>query len=159
VTGVSEDAERPPTLVYAIGRVNQGIEREMRRRLRSWGLSVADFTVLSVLERRPGLSNAQLSRRSLITPQSMNEVLASLEARDLVRRVTDPEHGRILRAELTRAGTRALRVAGPAIEALQDEIFAGLPTRQRDTLLRGMIGAMDRLSAGFDAPPQRDPSD
>ncbi|HVC84253.1 MAG TPA: hypothetical protein VNC12_03280, partial [Solirubrobacteraceae bacterium] len=67
-----------PSLVYVIGRVSQGIRRELRGRLESCELSVPDVTTLSVLRGNPCLSNAQLARRALITPQSMIAVLASL---------------------------------------------------------------------------------
>ena len=59
-------------------------------------LSLNQYTTLSVLDQRGGLSNAQLARRSLVSPQSVNEVLLSLEQRGFVRRRAQPEHGRIL---------------------------------------------------------------
>lgn len=145
----SADPPGDPSLVYIIGRVNQGIRREMRARLRPWELSVPEYTTLSILRARPGLSNAQLSRRALITPQAMIEVLAKLEARDLVRRSVDPAHGRILRAELTAAGVGLLDRADPGIEALQDELVSDLPARQRDILTKGLLGAMGKLSRGL----------
>src|SRR5919206_377822 len=74
------------SFIYMVGRVNQGIRREMRARLSQCELSVAEYTTLSVLAARPELSNAQLSRRALVTPQSMIEILGQLEERGLVRR-------------------------------------------------------------------------
>ena len=150
--GYPGDVNQPdedPSLVYIIGRVNQGVRREMRVRLRPWELSVPEYTTLSVLRARPGLSNAQLSRRALITPQAMIEVLAKLEARGLVSRSVDPAHGRILRAELTSAGTDLLDRADPGIEALQDELVSDLPPRQQEILVKGLLGAMGKLSRGF----------
>jgi DNA-binding MarR family transcriptional regulator len=141
--------QEDPSLVYIIGRVNQGIRREMRLRLKAYELSVPEYTTLSVLHSRPGLSNAQLSRRALITPQSMIEVLAQLEARGLVQREVDPTHGRILRAELTPMGEQTLRDADPQIAALQDELLADVPARQRDALMKGLLSAMGKLSSGL----------
>jgi len=60
--------EPRPTLVYVVGRVNQGVRRELRKALSPWRLTVPELTTLSVLRTRPGLSNAQLSRRALTTP-------------------------------------------------------------------------------------------
>jgi len=64
----SDTYQREFSLAYVIGRVDHGIRREMRRRLTDHGLSVQQYTALSVLRSRPGLSNAQLARRSLVTP-------------------------------------------------------------------------------------------
>src|SRR5579884_698603 len=99
----SPGTEHAVSLIYVIGRVNQGIRRRMRTSLAQWNLSVQEFTALSVLSSRPKLSNAQLARRALVTPQAMIEILSKLESRGLVRREVDPAHGRILRAELTPA--------------------------------------------------------
>jgi len=138
-----------------IGRVDRGIRREMRARLVAWELTVAEFTTLSVLEATPRLSNAQLARRALVTPQSMIEILAGLERRKLVDRQLDPDHGRILRAELTASGRRLLATAHPAIAALQDEIFAGVSAEARRAAATAMGAAMAHLSArdGLATPP------
>lgn len=143
------DDEDAPALVYVIGRVNQGIRREMQGRLKEWGLTIPEYTTLSVLRRRPGLSNAQLSRRSMIMPQSMIEVLASLEERGLVRREVDPDHGRILRAELTDDGRAILERADPVIDAMEDAMLADVPARQRATVLKALISVMNRLTTGL----------
>ncbi|HEY7076988.1 MAG TPA: MarR family transcriptional regulator [Solirubrobacteraceae bacterium] len=134
------------TLIYMVGRVNQGIRREMTTRLARWSLSVAEYTTLSVLGSRPRLSNAQLARRALVTPQSMIEILARLEDRGLVARSADPDHGRILRAALTAHGREVLDAANPAIDALHEELFAGVPARQRQAAAAAMHAAMANLS-------------
>jgi DNA-binding MarR family transcriptional regulator len=138
-----------PPLAYVIGRVDQGVRREMRRRLEPFGLSVPEFTALSILAAVPGLSNAQLARRSLITAPAMLEVLASLERRGLVERHTDPQHGRIRRAELTEEGARTLRASSREIDRLSDQLLAAIPDDERDVVRRGLVAVMDRLSVGL----------
>jgi DNA-binding MarR family transcriptional regulator len=138
------------TLVYLVGRVNQGIRRELRSRLAGWELSVPEFTALSILKRRAGLSNAQLARRSLVTPQTMIEILAGLERRGLVLREVDPAHGRILRAELTDAGMRLISAAELRIEALQAEVLRDVSKEHRRIVLDVMFSMMQRLRSGFD---------
>lgn len=135
------------SLLYVVGRVNQGIRREMRARLTAWKLSVQQYTALSVLQARPGLSNAQLARRALVTPQSMLEILSKLEERGLVRRVVDPGHALILRAELTQHGWDLLAEADPVIRAIQEELPRNVAPAERRTAMRVMRQAMDRLAA------------
>jgi DNA-binding MarR family transcriptional regulator len=142
-----EREQRPePSLVYVIGRVSQGIRRELRERLSSCELSVADVTTLSVLRGRACLSNAQLARRALITPQSMIEVLASLEQRGLVRRRDDPANARIMRAALTSSGRRVLARADAVIAALEDELLAPVAPQRRELVHRCLVSVMDELS-------------
>lgn len=144
----SERDVRTPSLIYIVGRVNQGIRREMRTRLAECGLSVQEYTALSVLSARPGLSNAQLARRSLVTPQSMIEILSKLERRGLVTREVDPRHARILRGKLTQKAHDLLAVADPAVAAVQEQMLADVPESDREIVLEGMRSAMNRLSIG-----------
>jgi DNA-binding MarR family transcriptional regulator len=140
-------------LIYALGRVHQFVRREMRVRLAPWQLTVQEYTALSVLRARPGLSNAQLARRALVAPQSMLEILAKLERRGLVSREVVSGHGRILRANPTEAGLALLGHADPGVAAIQDEVLAGVPADQRVALQAGMQAAMSHLS---DGPPPDD---
>ncbi len=138
--------EQQPSLVYVIGRVGQGVRRELRARLAPLGLSVPDVTTLSVLRGRSGLSNAQLARRALITPQSMLEVLASLERRGLLVRRADAADARIMRAELTASGRRSLARADSVIAKLEDELLGGVAPAAREQLRGGLLTVMGVLS-------------
>jgi DNA-binding MarR family transcriptional regulator len=139
--------ERQPSLIYVIGRVDQGVRRELRARLGPLALSVPDVTTLSVLRERSGLSNAQLARRALITPQSMLEVLASLEQRGLLARRPDAANARIMRAELTASGRRVLARADAVIATLEDELLAAVAPEQREQTRGALLRAMGELSA------------
>ena len=77
------------------------------------GLTLPAYTALSVLRVKDGLSNAHLARLSLVTPQSMSEVLAQLVDKGYVRRRAEPGHGRVIRIELTRAGQPRARARRP----------------------------------------------
>jgi DNA-binding MarR family transcriptional regulator len=155
---MSEPARRPraraasPTLIYAIGRVDQGVRREMRRRLERFALSVPEYTALSILAVAPGLSNAQLARRSYITPQSMSQVIRALERDGLIEREPDPQHRKILRATLTPAGRRVLATCDRAVDALEREMLADVPPAARAALLEQLTGCVRRLGAGLHAP-------
>ncbi len=123
------------------------LRREMRARLSVLDLSVPEYTTLSVLQCRPELSNAQLGRRALITPQAMIEVLSNLEQRRFVRRKGGKDK-RVLRAELTTAGERLLHEADPLVHDIEREILADISEAGRQVLLDGLLRAMTRLSDG-----------
>ena len=67
-----------PRLSYLIGRLDRVLRRRLSAAVEPVGLTLPAYTALSVLRAQDGLSNAQLARRSLVTPQSMSEVLALL---------------------------------------------------------------------------------
>jgi DNA-binding MarR family transcriptional regulator len=115
-----------PRLSYLIGRLDRIVRRRLSEALEPVGLSLPAYTALSILRVHDGLSNAELARRSLVTPQSMTEALAGLVETGYVRRRPDPDHGRVLRVELTAAGRRALERCDRAVDAVERELFAGL---------------------------------
>jgi DNA-binding MarR family transcriptional regulator len=141
-----DESARGASLIYIVGRLNQGITRELRTLLRAWDLSVQEYTSLSVLELRPGLSNAQLARRTLVTPQSMLEILSKLESRGLVQRSVNPVRGRVIRNELSESGRQVLEVASPEVDELQDRIFSALSEAQRSSVTGALSIVMNRYS-------------
>src|SRR5580765_1175687 len=93
---------------YVIARLERAIRTAINERVREHGLTTLQYTTLSVLGRRGGLSNAQLARRSYMTPQSMSEVIEALEAKGLIERNQHPNHRRVLPAKLTATGVKVL---------------------------------------------------
>jgi hypothetical protein len=73
-------------LPYLIGRTDRIVKRRLGEALAPHGLTVPQFTALSVLHARGSLSNAQLAERSFMSPQSANEVVKTMEARGWVTR-------------------------------------------------------------------------
>lgn len=90
--------------------------------------------MLTALDEEPGLSNAELARRALVTPQTMNQVLRELEQRQWVIRHPHPGHGRILQAGLTTDGRSTLRACHRAAGAVEERMLAGLTPAQRQQL-------------------------
>src|SRR5829696_2811632 len=97
-----------PRIAYVVGRLDRALRREIAALVKPHGLTVPQYTALSILRDRPVLSNAQLARRSYVTPQSMNEVLAALEAAGLIVRSPAANHGRVLEVALSESGHEAL---------------------------------------------------
>lgn len=152
---MDETASETPnetSVMYMVGRINQGIRREMTERLRPWEVSVQQYTAMSVLNARPGLSNAQLARRALVTPQSMIEIVAKLERRGFVRRAADGSHATILRAQITPRGRELLDAVDPTICEIQNDLLAPMSSTQREIFLKTMLATMERLSAAQHQP-------
>jgi DNA-binding MarR family transcriptional regulator len=123
-----------PRLSYVIGRLDRVLRRRLAAALEPTGLTLPAYTALSVLRTRDGLSNAQLARRSLVTPQSMSEVLALLVEHGYVTRRAEPGHGRIIRTEITRAGTQALARGDRAADELEREMLSDLDPAEAASL-------------------------
>jgi len=129
-----------PRVSYLVGRLERVVRRRLSAAVEPAGLTLPAYTTLSVLRVQDGLSNAELARRSLVTPQSMSEVLTLLVEQGYVRRRAEPGHGRVIRTELTRAGQRALERCDRAVDAVEREMLGDLDgdevTSLRHVLLR-----------------------
>ncbi len=129
-----------PRLSYVIGRLDRVLRRRLSAAVEPVGLTLPAYTALSVLRAQEGLSNARLARRSLVTPQSMSEVLTLLVDQGYVRRSAEPGHGRIIRIELTAAGSRVLKRCDRAVDEVEREMLGDLDADDvaglRETLIR-----------------------
>jgi DNA-binding MarR family transcriptional regulator len=137
-------------LPYAVGRYDSALRAELKRLLAPLDLTIAEFTTLSVLSARSGLSNAQLARRALVTPQAMNLVLVSLEQKGLVRRHADPGrdpngHHRARAARLTPKGELVAQRCEAIVDVVEDASFDGVTKAERTALAILLRDATRRL--------------
>ncbi len=140
-----------PRTSYLVARLDRLIRSQLADALKPFDLSVTQYTLLSVLARRPGLSNAQLARRSYITAQAMHQVVNGLEERGLIERETSPDHGRIQMTRLTAQGSDLLAGCESAVEDVERSLFGPLGAEDESTLrrlLEGTIGG-DHDSSGI----------
>lgn len=139
--------EELPRFSYIVGRLDRALRAELEHRLTPLGLSRPQYTALSVLRRRAGLSNAQLARRSYVTPQTMIEVTKSLERAGYIERTHSPSHGRVLESRLTPAGLAKLEACDTAVDTMEAEMLANLSAGQRAALIRQILGYVENLRA------------
>ena len=144
--------ETVPRVSYVVARLDRALRREIDARVRPHGLTATQYTALSVLASRAGLSNAQLARRSYITPQSMSQLTGALERQKLIERIPDPDHRRILRAQLTRKGKRVLAECDAAVDEMERRMLRDLPGPEHDTLRAQLIACVRGLGAGLERP-------
>ena len=142
---MTDSTERPGWLLK---RAQDALNAAMTAALREHGATLPEYAVLTALAEQPGLSNADLARRTFVTPQTMNQVLRELEHRGWVSRHPHPEHGRIRQAELTGDGRQALGGGQQAVDAVEERMLAGLSPAQRDQLVAGLRSCIANLTPG-----------
>ncbi len=120
----------PPLLAkrfgYALKRAQHALRVAMDDALRPLTLTTPQYSVLSALEAKAGMSNAWLARAAFVTPQTMHGLLTNLERSSLVARDADPNHGRILRTRLTDRGRELLAQAHCKVATVEDRMMASL---------------------------------
>lgn len=131
---VAPHAAPPMRLTYLIGQLDRIVSRRLSEGLAQQGLTLPQYTALSVLRVRGRSSNAQLAERSFITPQSANEVVKTLEANGWVTREADPVNRRVVLLQLTDAGTALLEKCDEAAERVEHTMLDDMDISAAQTL-------------------------
>ncbi|MBO2453093.1 winged helix-turn-helix transcriptional regulator [Actinomadura barringtoniae] len=131
-TGPEPDEITAWTIVQA-GHV---VGRRFWSMLGTVGLTPVQFGVLLHLDLKPGLGNAELARIVMITPQSMSELMVSLEELGLVERDPSLGRGRRVAARLTEAGRRRLAQCAELVDDVEASL--DLPRDQATALNAGL---------------------
>ena len=131
---VDADARPGLSLLYMVKQVELAVRAHLDELLKPAGVTALQYTALTVLDRRDGLTSAELARRSFVTPQSMTDLVKGLERRGLIGRRQDADHGRRLLISLTPDGRSLLRAYESRARALEERMVADLSRDDRDQL-------------------------
>ncbi|HWI71329.1 MAG TPA: MarR family transcriptional regulator [Baekduia sp.] len=147
-TGKGKNAK--PRVSYVVGRLDRALSLALEERVAKYGLTLPQYTALSVLRRRTGLSNAQLARRTFVRPQSMMQVISVLERDGLIERARDERHRRILRTTITPKGREILAACDRSVTQIEKAMLADLSREEQERLLDALLACVRQLGAGFD---------
>jgi DNA-binding MarR family transcriptional regulator len=121
-------------LGWTVVRLAHVLARLFEEKTRAFGLTATQFGVLATVAAEPGIGSGQLARRVLVTPQSVGEVVASLEAAGHVVRDRSGGRGRRAGIALTEPGRAVLDQAARAVAALNEPAMFGLDEDEAATL-------------------------
>lgn len=138
-----------PRFSYVIGRLHRVLRGTLDEGIGEHGITVAQYTALSILAEQPGLSNAQLARRSFMSAQSANQVLLALSEQGLVRRKLDPAHARISPTELTARGRSVLNACERVVDGAEEIMLKGLEPAQRKRLIADLRACLSTLDPSY----------
>ncbi len=122
--------KEPTGLSYLIGRADRAISRQIRNRLKPFGLTIRHYTSLSIFSTSGTLSNAKLAERTMVSPQAANDLIQMMEKSGWIIREPDPNHGRIIQIQLTKEGKQLLARCNKAIAELELQLFEGMSRKE-----------------------------
>jgi DNA-binding MarR family transcriptional regulator len=135
----------PPRVSYLVARLDRLLRLWLADTLAPFGVSLPEYTALSILGRRSGLTNAQLARRTYVSPQAMQQITEGLIARGLIARAPDQSRGRVLPATLTDAGRELLARCDEAVDRLEERMMHDLRPGARQTFLESLLDCLAGL--------------
>jgi DNA-binding MarR family transcriptional regulator len=135
-----------PMLLYLVKQVELAVRSHLDNLLRPAGLTALQYTALTVLERHPDMSAAQLARNSFVTAQSMADMITALEGRGLIERHRDQADRRRLVVALTSSGRELLDDYRDQVAALEERMLAGLSSGETSQLRRSLHACRANLA-------------
>src|SRR5260370_18632952 len=131
------DMPQHARLSYLVRQAQLATYQRLDQALRGFGLTPAQYTILAILSRGgEGLSSAALARRLGVTPQSANEIVATLSMQYLVRRAGGAENRRARALQLTPRGRNLLAQCDAEVDRFEEAFFGALVAPVQETLRR-----------------------
>jgi DNA-binding MarR family transcriptional regulator len=116
----------PPRVSYLTARLDRLLRVALADALSPHEISLPEYTALSILGRRAGLTNAQLARRTYVSPQAMHQITDGLAARDLITLAPGEAGGRLLPATLTPRGREVLAACDASVDVVEERMMDGM---------------------------------
>ena len=121
---------------YSCRRAYLHIMPLFTERMGKYELRPVDYTILSLVNANPDLSQKRLAQAINVSPPNLGPLLERLEARGLLERRRNPADQRSQVLALTSAGRTLCRKADKTAAALEDEAASVLSDSERAELLR-----------------------
>ena len=145
---------------HYIGYMMTDVARLLRtvfeRRVRSLGLTRAQWVVIARLHRRPGLNQSEVADLLEIEKASAGRLIDRMETKGWLERRADPGDRRVNRLHLTAEAERMHALIWPLAEATVDEALSGLSSAERKTMTTLMRRVKAKLVALSDSDPVLD---
>ncbi|MEP6906931.1 MAG: MarR family transcriptional regulator [Pseudoxanthomonas sp.] len=145
---------------YLIARVFHALRAtRIEPILKPFGITPLQYTIMTVIATHEGLSSADLSRRFYVTPQTMGQVLASLEEGGLLKRREDPGNRRVLRVAMTAEGRKLVQRCDKQMEKIELEVFGNLDDsdveafRSKLYKVAAVLRGADQVATAVDTAP------
>jgi DNA-binding MarR family transcriptional regulator len=120
MTAIGEGFRGPEGRVgYLLRQAHQAFRVAAQADLGALGLTLPQYSVLSVADTQPGLSGAELARESMLTPQTTNEIITLLAKAGLVEFRPDARDKRMRRVTVTEAGRDLVARARPIVYGVE----------------------------------------
>ncbi|MGH9047411.1 MAG: MarR family winged helix-turn-helix transcriptional regulator [Acidimicrobiales bacterium] len=132
-------------LAFVLNALSREWRKVMLGSIRDFDVDVRDYTTLAFVNQRPNSSNADLSRRLGVSPQSVHIALGSLERRKLIARRPSPDHGRVVHYQITASGQQLLRACDKIAEEVNDHVFCAFDKEARMAFLHAGIDSLRKL--------------
>jgi DNA-binding MarR family transcriptional regulator len=128
-------------LGYLLRQAAGSFRLRLDRDLADLAVTAPQFTVMTMIAAYPGLSNADLARLCMLTPQTVSVIIANLLRAGTVMRHHHAIHGRIQHLDLTENGQALLGKCRARVGMIEVQLADGLSPREEELIRRWLVRA------------------
>jgi DNA-binding MarR family transcriptional regulator len=132
---------------FLLKRAQQAFRAQMDNALASNGLTTSQYAVLAHLRESPGLSNAELARRSFVTAPTMIRIIQDLEKLEFIARSENTKHKKVIDIVLTQKGQKVLESCNSTVASIQKRMISGMTHSEVTQLSALLLGCAERLES------------
>ncbi len=131
-------------LLNDLGRL---IRTEADKRARAYGMTRAQWVILSRVQRAPGLSQRELAEILEVEPITVGRLVDRLEGRGLVERRPDPDDRRVWRLHLRPEAAPVLTALDQQREAIRALVTEGVGASELDPVIEVLLRMKSNIGA------------
>ena len=124
---------------YLLRQASVAHRLRVEKILAEFDLTLPQYSVLSFCLLYPGLSNADLARLTLLTPQTVSTIVSNLERKGMIVRHAHAIHGRIQHIDLSAEARALLKKCDKPVLKLQEELVEGLSPKEEKIVRQWLI--------------------
>ena len=128
---------------HLLHRAQQIAANHSAAALKSAGLTLRQFSVLSALSGNEGVSQSDLVNATGIDRSTLADMVARMEAGGMIKRSDSKTDARAKSVSLTPKGKKAHDKALPAVMKADAALFATLAKAKQEALIQGLTGLVD----------------
>ena len=135
-------------LPYLLSQAHAAMRLALERAFADVGVTLPQFSVLTMIDVYPGVSGADLARLTLLTPQTINLIVKNLERERLISKTPDEVHGRVIRITTTAKGHQLRLKCRARADRMEKQLVEDLSGAEERTIRRWLVGVAQSLHAG-----------
>ena len=136
--------------IHLLHRAGQCAGDIFHAEMRDGNLTPRQLAVLMTVAQDEGLSQTGLVEHTGIDRSTLADIVRRLQSKGLLKRRRTKADARAYAVKLTDEGRRALRIAEPVAQRVDERILDAVPPRQRDQFietLQSVVAALERTGA------------
>lgn len=128
---------------HQINQLEHAMTQMINSELKELQLTLPQYSALSNLETQPNLTNAELSRRCHVTPQTMNKIIESLFKAKLVSKKSDKNNLLKIHYQLTQKAEKLICTAHERVNEIEKKSLLKISKsdyQKLNSIVKRMIG-------------------